>query len=303
MRWWPVTVRASDAAHRRQIGEALIGAGASSVLEEGDALLTLFPDTVPRELVRRAVRRVSITAVCTCDASREVDVQATLHGTVGVHREGRIAIAPPWLVHEAQAILANGCLDVPGGAASGTTPNEHEHTTARHLVLIEPGMAFGTGEHATTRAALRLLEHALHPGDVVADLGAGSAVLSIAAAMLGARQVVAIEMDEHAAAEGERNAQRNGVDDRVTVLCGDAAALLPLVAPVRLVVANILSTVVIALEELMRDALQPGGEAIISGVLAAEREEVLAAFAPRGWNVVEETVDEGWWSARLAVPC
>ena len=100
-------------------------------------------------------------------------------------------------------------------------------------IIIEPGMAFGTGEHATTRGVIRLLQSVIRPGDRVADLGSGSAVLAIAAAKLGARYVAAIELDHDAIENAEQNVARNNVADRVSVIEGDAATLLPLVAPVR----------------------------------------------------------------------
>ena len=163
-------------------------------------------------------------------------------------------------------------------------------------------MAFGTGEHQTTRGVVRLLPALLRTGDRVADLGAGSAVLSIAAAKLGAEQVFAIELDHDSIANANDNVVRNGVADRVTVLEGDAAVLLPLVAPVRVVLANILSSVLVALLPTIERALAPDGEAVLSGILQSERPQMLEVLAGRGWRVVAEDHEDAWWSVHVRPP-
>jgi len=157
-------------------------------------------------------------------------------------------------------------------------------------------MAFGTGEHATTRGVVRLLQRALRPGDRVADLGAGSAVLAIAAAKLGAGSVAAIELDPEAIENAEQNAARNGVAERVRVIQGDALLLLPLVAPVRLVLANIISSVLVELLPAIGDALPRDGQAILSGILLEERAHMLGVLAAGGWRVEAEDAEDIWWS-------
>jgi ribosomal protein L11 methyltransferase len=169
-------------------------------------------------------------------------------------------------------------------------------------ILIEPAMAFGTGEHETTRGVLALMQSLVEPGTLVADLGSGSGVLAIAAAKLGAGRVVAIEMDPDAIGNAMENVERNGVAAQVTVLQGDAAALLPLVAPVSLVLANIISSVVIELSPLMHRALPPGGRAVISGILVNEREHCLSSLAVDGWILESELREGEWWSSVIARP-
>ena len=194
---------------------------------------------------------------------------------VGIQRLGAITIAPPWLADEAAA---------EGG----------------DVVVIEPAMAFGTGEHETTRAVVRLLQRAVRPGDAVADLGAGSAVLAICAIKLGARRAFAIELDDDAIPNAEENTARNGVADRVAVLHGDAFSLLPVVAPVRIIVANIISSVLIRLAPVMRRTLTPGGVAILSGILRSERDDVLATLGEDGWRILDEDAEGDWWSGIIA---
>jgi ribosomal protein L11 methyltransferase len=132
----------------------------------------------------------------------------------------------------------------------------------------------------------------------VADLGAGSAVLAIAAVKLGAARAAAIELDPDAIGNATENVARNGVEDRVTVIEGDAASLLPLVAPVDVITANIISSVLLDLLPSMHAALASGGRAIVSGILSSERETMLAAAASH-WRVVDEDSEDIWWSGTL----
>jgi ribosomal protein L11 methyltransferase len=167
-------------------------------------------------------------------------------------------------------------------------------------VVIDPGMGFGTGEHETTRGAMRLLSHVLRPGDVVADLGAGSAVLAIAAAKLGAARVAAFEIDEVAIGNAEDNVARNGVEDRVHVIAGDAAVLLPLVAPVRVVLANITSSALVELLPVIGAALTVDGCAVLSGILTRERGAMVDVLTAGGWLLECEDSEGMWWSAVVA---
>jgi len=111
---------------------------------------------------------------------------------------------------------------------------------------------------------------------------------------------VAIEMDADAIGNAIENVERNGVASQVTVLQGDAAALLPLVAPVSLVVANIISSVIMELSPIMSRALPPGGRAVISGILVTERDHLLASLAADGWSLESELREGEWWSSVIA---
>ena len=167
-------------------------------------------------------------------------------------------------------------------------------------IIIEPAMAFGTGEHPTTRGVVRLMQGVIRPGDSVADLGAGSAVLAIAAAKLGAARCFAIELDHDAIENAEENVVRNDVADRVAVLEGDAAAFLGLVAPVRVVLANIISSVLVELLPVIDMSLDEGGVAILSGILHEERPMMLEVLECGGWRVDAEDHEDAWWSVRVS---
>ena len=166
--------------------------------------------------------------------------------------------------------------------------------------MIDPGMGFGTGEHPTTRGALQLLTLVVRQGDFVVDIGTGSGVLGIAAAKLGAGRVAAVEIDADAIGNAESNVVANGVEDRVVVIEGDGAQLLPILAPADVVVANIISSVLVALLPEIASAIRPDGRAILSGILVAERADMCDALSAGGWRLGEETTEGIWWSTVVA---
>src|SRR4051812_44014871 len=253
-RWVSLHIEARDETSRERVIEMLVSGGAGAVQEVGAALLTHLQEGPELDTLCESIAAVGATVERT--PLGEVDWSTRWVTRVGVQRIGRIAVAPPWM--------------------------HSEIADAEIPILIEPAMAFGTGEHETTRGVLALMQSLVEPGAFVADLGAGSGVLAIAAARLGAGRVVAIEMDPDAIGNANENVERNGVAAQVTVLQGDAAALLPLVSPVSLVVANIISSVVMELSPVMHRALPPGGKAVISGILVNEREHLLSSLALDG---------------------
>ena len=264
-----LSVRVRPGADREAVVAALFAAGGQALQEIGDELLTQLPDTTDTDSLVRAVRAGSPDAEVQIAALPDVDWLSEWKRGARVQELGAITIVPPW--------LADG-------------------RDAARTVIIEPAMAFGTGDHATTRGVVRLLQQVLRPGDVVADLGAGSAVLSIAAAKLGASRVAAIEIDPDAIGNAEENVERNGVSDRVTIVEGDAQLLLPLVAPVRLVLANIIAEVLRELLPSMGKALTDDGAVILSGILLDERESMLETLRSGGWSVIAEDREDVWWS-------
>ena len=267
-----VTVRVFPGSHREAVPPALFAAGAQGVQELADSFVThVHGQSVANDVVCAVTALGSDVRVET-EPLPDVDWSEQWKHALGVQRLGALTVAPPWL-------------------ANGLDPAQ--------TVVIDPGMAFGTGDHATTRGVIRLLQNVVRSGDVVADLGAGSAVLAIAAVKLGAARAAAIELDPDAIGNATENVARNGVDGRVTVIEGDAASLLPLVAPVDVITANIISSVLLELLPTMHSALAQRGHAILSGVLSAEREMMLAAAAER-WRVVDEDSEDIWWSATLS---
>lgn len=261
-------------ATRDAVVAALVHAGAPAVQDLGDALVTHLPSHADMPALRACLTAADAGLTIQASDAGHIDVARAWPPTVGVQRIGRIAVAPPWRAAE---------------IADAECP-----------VIIEPALAFGTGEHETTRSLLRLMQTVVRTGDSVADLGAGSAILSIAAVRLGAARAIAIESDPQAIANAEENAAANGVSDRVPVIEGDALVILPLVAPARVILANIISSVIVELAPVMRAAVPPNGRALVSGILAVERDEVAASLAAAGWCVETEHTEGEWWSSVIA---
>lgn len=267
-----VTVRVFPGSHREAVPPALFAAGAQGVQELDDSFIThVHGQTIANDVVCAMIALGADVRVETAPTP-DIDWSEQWKESLGVQKLGTLTVAPPWLATD---------LD------------------PARTVVIDPGMAFGTGDHATTRGVIRLLQKIVRPGDVVADLGAGSAVLAIAAVKLGAARAAAIELDPDAIGNATENVARNGVDSRVAVIEGDAAALLPLVAPVDVITANIISSVLVELLPAIHSALSHGGHAILSGILLTERETMHSALAAE-WRVVDEDSEDIWWSATIA---
>ena len=270
MTWTSLRVRAPG--RLAAAADALFAAGAQGVHEEPESVVTHFPEGTDLDAVEATVLAAVPGATCERAATDPVDWSVHWQDKLSAHDLGAITIAPTWL-------------------AGGLDP--------ARTVVIDPGMAFGTGDHPTTRGAVRLLQDVVAPGLVVADLGAGSAVLAIAAAKLGASRVFAIEYDGEALPNAEENVRRNGVEGIVHLFEGDAGILLPLVAPVDAIVANIISSVLVELLPAMHAALPPGGRAVLSGILVEERPSMLEALEADRWRVEREDAEEGWWSVTI----
>ncbi len=162
------------------------------------------------------------------------------------------------------------------------------------VLLLDPGMAFGTGLHPTTRLCLRAVEQLVEPGQRVLDVGAGSGILSIAAAKLGAGYVEAVEIEPVAAEVCRANVERNGVP--VTVVRGTLEA--DQAQPFDLLLANITIRTLLELHPLLKGALRPGGMAVLSGVLAERADELLQVLQQNGW-LHERTQQEQDWVALI----
>lgn len=154
-------------------------------------------------------------------------------------------------------------------------------------IVLDPGAAFGTGSHPTTKLCLAWLEASVRPGDTVLDYGCGSGILAIAALKLGAGDALAVDVDPLALQAAQYNAERNGV--RLAVY--DAATTLPRAA--RITVANILANPLRMLAPLIAAHTEPGGSIALSGVLADQAAGVIAAYEP--WADLAVAKDESGW--------
>ena len=164
--------------------------------------------------------------------------------------------------------------------------------SGRIELVIDPGRAFGSGAHPSTRLALAALERSLVGDARVLDAGCGSGVLAIAALRLGASRATGIDVDPAALDATRRNAERNGVLDRLSVSDASVDHVAATRGPFELVLANMLLPQLVALAGPLRAALAPGATLVLSGVLTEQRRPLLAAYAPL--EPAAEQADEGW---------
>lgn len=179
----------------------------------------------------------------------------------------RLLITPSWHVE--------GLADRPGSDADG-----------RITIVLDPGLAFGTGSHPTTHMCLQWLGEHLRPGERVIDYGCGSGILAIAAARLGAGEVVGVDIDPQAVSSTRANALVNGVEIDVR-LSTEAPP-----EPADVVVANILSNPLKVLAPMLSALVAPGGRLVLAGLLDRQAEEVAAAYPAIDLAVYAER--EGW---------
>jgi len=178
---------------------------------------------------------------------------------------------------------------------------EQKEVPGRVKLILNPGLTFGTGSHATTRLCLTALDRLIRGGEKVLDLGCGSGILSIAALRLGAERAFACDVDPTCVNVAYENAALNGVGrERYTVRAGDVTADRALAAEFGgdydVVVANIVADVIIALAPRVRPLLKAGGVFLCSGIIDDRADEVRQKLVDAGWEIAETNASEGWYS-------
>ena len=178
---------------------------------------------------------------------------------------------------------------------------EQADTAGRVPLILDPGLTFGTGSHATTRLCLMALEKTVKPGDRVLDLGCGSGILSIAALRLGAAEAKAVDIDEKCLTVAYDNAALNGIGkDTYTVMVGnvltDSSVRETLGGGYQVVLANIVADVIIGLAPMVRSMMAEGGTFLCSGIIDTRAEEVAEKLKEAGLELVESHTSEGWYA-------
>jgi ribosomal protein L11 methyltransferase len=286
--WVSVAIE-TDAAHAEALSDALMAAGAiSALVEDAQAgteletpqfgepgspttplweisrVVALFePAADLRERIAASLKeaRLAVPADITFEEVAEQDwVRLTQSQFDPIRISDRLWIVPSWHV-------------APDPAAIN--------------LELDPGLAFGTGSHPTTRLCLEWLEANVDSGVSVLDYGCGSGILGIAALKLGAGDVLGVDIDPAALIAAADNATRNGVAMRLQ------PSSAPLDETFDRVVANILTNPLMLLAPLLVSRLKPGGRLALSGVLASQADQVIAAYAPH-INVRVGAVHEGW---------
>lgn len=192
-----------------------------------------------------------------------------------VHRIGeRVVIRPPWREYEPQGD------DV--------------------VIELDPGMAFGTGLHPSTKLSMLGTEEVVKPGDTVLDVGTGSGILAIAAVKLGAVKADTVDVESVAVDATRENAERNAVADKVAVELGSVGPGEPFWGEqYDVVLANIIARVLIELSEAIVAHTKPGGSMVLAGIIESREQDVIDAFQKAGATVVNRRTSEDWISLVL----
>jgi ribosomal protein L11 methyltransferase len=169
---------------------------------------------------------------------------------------------------------------------------EEEYEAGDRKVLhLEPGLAFGTGTHETTRLCMELLEEYVQPGYDVLDVGCGSGILSVAALLLGAQKAVGVDIDALAVKTAVQNAEINQVEDRFTGICGDLTDKVS--GKYHIVVANIVADVIILLTKDIEQFMYPDTIYLMSGIIDTRENDVLTALENK-FEIIARKSEKGW---------
>jgi ribosomal protein L11 methyltransferase len=286
--WLSVTLSA-DAAHAEALSDALLGLGALSVsVEDADAGTEREtpqfgePGSSPAPLWQHS-RVIALF-------DKDADIAFIAAAAAG---EAGLDAVPPFEISEVTEqnwvqLTQSQFEPIRVSQRLWIVPSWHAapDPDAVNLVL-DPGMAFGTGSHPTTRLCLEWLCGSMHAGDSVLDYGCGSGILAIAAARLGAGRVVGVDIDDNALTAAAANAASNGVT--LQLLHPNQ----PIGTQFDIVVANILANPLCVLAPLLASLTRPGGRVALSGILRTQTEQVQAAYRP-AFELQAGTEREGW---------
>ena len=273
--WVRLTLNAPPGP-REALEALLVEWGAGGTLDEDGALVAYFPASLRAEVEARLARYTTDLGAplgWRWEDEPETDWKdrwKRFYRPARVSR--RLGVCPSW----------------------ETWPGPGEEV---RVIRMDPGRAFGTGTHETTRLCLRLLDDLLarRPVNEVLDVGCGSGILSIAAVLLGAPRAVALDIDPWAAESARENARRNGVASRIRVVQGDVRCVG---GTYPLVVANILFQVLVGIAPELARRVEPGGHLILSGFLVPETGPMERTYSRRGLRPLR-LATQGEWAALL----
>lgn len=177
--------------------------------------------------------------------------------------------------------------------------NKRKPKKGQAVVILDPGLSFGTGQHPTTAFCLQQLARTrkVGQGQSFLDIGTGSGILAISAVKLGYRPVRAFDHDPAAIRVAKANARKNRVAERMTIVRGDLTQLPPRSrSQYDLACANLTDDLLIQQAERIRNRVKPGGQLVLSGVLASQFPKVRETYEQSGWRLVDSQVEGGWQS-------
>ena len=286
---WHAVELTLDATQVVALSDALLEEGALSV-DVADAHAGTESETPmyqePGEDIDLAFGTNRLVALFEADAP-VADILASACARAGIAPMPVFRTTP---VHEQDWVRLTQAQFAPIRIAQGLwiVPSWHEAPDPGAVnIILDPGLAFGTGSHPTTRLCLEWLAKNLAPGSSVLDYGCGSGILAIAAVRLGARSVTGVDIDPQAVRASRDNAERNGVAAQFH----DADTAQP--EPADVVVANILSNPLKVLAPLLADLVVPGGRIVLSGILEGQGQDVADCYRP--WFELDPfSTLEGW---------
>ena len=249
-----------------------------SLLEEHDACITIYSEDGKKaeetiEQIRKAVR--SAEKLATHDSSFNVGVRLADDAEwkdewkkyfKPVHITEDIVIKPSW--------------------------ERYEAALGEKVIEIDPGMAFGTGTHATTRMCIELIEQYMTPDKTFMDVGCGSGILSIAAGLCGCREISGFDIDPDAVRVARENVDQNGMSDYITIFEGDVTEGVPLTADV--IAANLMAEIIISICGSIPSCLNENGVFISSGIISEKKDQVISALKGAGFIILEIREEEDW---------
>ncbi|NRR33023.1 50S ribosomal protein L11 methyltransferase [Oxalobacteraceae bacterium] len=281
MSWTEIVIEIA-LEHAEALSDALMEVGALSVsvedADEGtDAEQPLFgePGMEPKEAAWEHSRVVALT-------DKDADQAAIVAAAA---KQIKLAVVPTFTLRDVAEqdwvrLTQSQFAPIHIGKNIWVVPSWHEAPDPDGLILeLDPGLAFGTGSHPTTRLCMEWLEANPAPGKTVLDYGCGSGILAMVAKKVGAGEVVGVDIDPQAIESAHDNAQRNNC--AIDYFLPDTFAVSPHATQrFDIVVANILSSPLKVMAPMLSGRVADGGSLILSGVLARQAEEVAAAYAP-----------------------
>ena len=311
MQWTEVTVLTTTQASE-MVSAILEQAGSKGVMieDKNDVYLNQRPegqwDIIDEAIAERIGDDVRVTGYYPVDEHLENAMTAIREGLSGLRAQnlpfdlGKLAVLTNTVDEEDWAeSWKKDFTPIRLGEHMVVKPSwcDYEVQAGDHIIELDPGMAFGTGTHETTGMCVRLVEEHVRPGQKVIDLGTGTGILAIAAAHMGARDVLAIDLDAVAVRVAKENVENNGFAGIIRVQQGDLLDHVDEAADV--VVANIIADVIIALCSPVKRHILPGGLFICSGIAREKKGEVVAALEAAGYQNLE-ILDDGEWTAIAA---
>lgn len=174
---------------------------------------------------------------------------------------------------------------------------KYDNKENRKILHIDPGAAFGTGTHSTTSLCLSMLENYVTNGAKVLDIGCGSGILSIASVLLGAKTAVGVDIDAQSVKTAKENAELNNVSGKTEYIVGDLADKVS--GKYNVVCANIVADVVIRLLGDVREFMEENAVLLVSGIIDAREDDVLAAAEKHGFKIKEKQYKDNWCAFAL----